>query len=180
MTAKETTRLCGCIVIQYLLTLGSDSNVSSVFLTQLADYTKHKSKEAASTGILKHWLATNVSLWLAKCRTRGRSHPVRNMWENYSAGSWRVSADHGQHKETHTEHNPRGKGDLPKKHYVSIWYATKINIASVALGNNDTQDVFLLDVPLFNLSLWYSCEIGWLRLNVLFLLVCHSKKKNKD
>lgn len=62
---------------------------------------------------------------------------------------------------------------------MSVWYATKINIASVALENNDTQDVFLLDVPWFNLSFWYSCEIEWLRLNVLFLLIFHSKK-NKD
>lgn len=62
---------------------------------------------------------------------------------------------------------------------MSVWYATKINFANVVLENNDTKDVFLLDAPLFSFSLPYSCEIEWLKLNVLFLLGFHSKKKIK-
>lgn len=78
----------------------------------------------------------------------------------------------------HTENiAPGERGICTEGHYCECLVCYKINIARVALESNDTQDVFLLDVPLFNLSLPYSCEIEWLKLNVLFLLVFHLKKK---
>lgn len=130
-------------------------SVHLCFWYSLMTTPKHNSKEAASTGILKHWPASSVSLWLAKYRTKGGSYPAENVWGKNIVLGVRDPAQALVNVERAQSTTLEGRGgSAPRDIIVSVWYAT-----SVALENNGTQDVFLLNAPLFNLCLQYPCEL---------------------